>query len=345
MLTFASPWLLLLLPLPFLVYWLSPKSQNPVSTALTLPFFKALLPYLRQPATQSTSKWHKGMIYLSLTWLLLIIAAARPVYIGAAISSPSVAHNIMLAIDISGSMDIDDMSSQGQPVSRLQAIKAVANQFIAERQGDRLGLILFGTRAYLMTPMTFDRNIVHRMLDDASVGLAGPTTAIGDAIGLAVKKLQVLPQDSRVLILLTDGVNNSGDLDPIAAAQLARDYHVKIYTIGFGANQMAVPTFFGTRFVNPSDDLDEKALKQIASLTGGMYFRATSINDLAQVYQAINTLEPVSASQPFRPQQELFVLPLSLALLLSIYLACRRSGILGICILKKLGYTPRKEVQ
>jgi Ca-activated chloride channel family protein len=343
MLTFASPWLLLLLPLPLFVYWLSPKSNTPVSTALTLPFFKALLPYLRQPTEQSKSAWHKGMIYLSLIWLLLIIAAARPVYIGDAISAPSVAHNIMLAIDISGSMDIDDMSSQGQQISRLQAIKAVANQFIAQRQGDRLGLILFGTRAYLMTPMTYDRNIVSRMLGDASVGLAGPTTAIGDAIGLAVKKLQALPEASRVLILLTDGVNNSGNLDPIAAARLAHDYHVKIYTIGFGASQMAVPTFFGTHYVNPSADLDENALKQIATLTGGMYFRATNISDLAQVYQAINALEPVSASQPFRPQQELYPLPISLALLLSIYLAWRRSGLSVKRFYIRLG-SVRKEV-
>lgn len=343
MLTLASPWLLLLLPLPLLVYKLSSQNQTPVSTALKLPFFNALLPYLGQPTTQSTSIWHKGMTYLSLIWLLLIMAAARPIYVGAAINSPSVAHNIMLAIDISGSMDIDDMSSQGQPISRLQAIKAVANQFISQRQGDRLGLILFGTSAYLMTPMTFDRHIVSRMLDDASVGLAGPTTAIGDAIGLAVKKLQVLPEESRVLILLTDGVNNSGNLDPIAAARLAHDYHVKIYTIGFGANQLAVPTFFGTRFVNPSDDLDENALKQIASLTGGMYFRATSISDLSQVYQAINALEPVSASQPFRPQQELYPLPLTVALLLSIYLAYRRSGLRLSWSITRLRST-RKEV-
>jgi len=327
MLTLASPWLLLLLPLPLLVYWLSPKHAAPLSSALKLPFFHALLPYLQQSETKPSQYWRPSMCLLSVIWLCLIIAAARPVYVGAAIITPSVAHNIMLAMDISGSMDIDDMQANGQSISRMQAIKAVANQFIRERQGDRLGLILFGSQAYLMTPITYDRTIVAHMLNDASVGLAGPQTAIGDAIGLAVKKLQAFPEDSRMMILLTDGVSNSGNIDPLVAAQLAKDYHVKIYTIGFGADRVAVPTLFGDEYVDPSADLDENTLKQIAKLTGGLYFRATSLTDLAQVYQAISQLEPVSANQPFRPQQELYAIPLAIALLLSLLLAWRVSGL------------------
>lgn len=326
MITLASPWLLLLLPLPWLIYRFSPPTKTPITTALKVPFFKGLLPYLQQSEQQRFGFWHKGTRLLQCIWLLLIIAAARPVYVGAPMSTPSLAHNIMLAIDLSGSMDINDMRYQGQPISRLQAIDAVAKQFITARVGDRLGLIVFGTKAYLLTPMTFDRNIVVQMLDEMSVGLAGPTTAIGDAIGLAVKKLQNVPENSRVLILLTDGVNNSGNLEPVAAARLAKDYNVKIYTIGFGANRVAVPTLFGTEYVNPSVDLDENSLKQIASITGGMYFRATNLNDLVQVYQAINQLEPVKAKQPFRPLQELFFIPLSLALLLSLYAAWQLYG-------------------
>ncbi len=342
MLGFASPWLFCLLPLPLLVFWLSKDKSKLAVASLKIPFFDVLLPYLKQQDKKNQSIWQPSMIWLSMIWLLLIIASARPVYIGDPITSPSIAHNIMLAIDISGSMDIDDMHIQGHPASRLQAIKAVANQFIQARQGDRLGLIVFGSQAYLLTPMSYDRNIVRHMLDDATVGLAGPMTAVGDAIGLAVKKLQVLPNDSRVLILLTDGVSNSGSLDPNVATRLAKDHHVKIYTIGFGADKVGVPTVFGTEYVNPSADLDETTLRRIASETGGLYFRATNVSDLAQVYQAINQLEPVHAKQPYRPEQELYALPLGLALLLSCYLAWRRSG-LTLAWRRQPGQNPSSE--
>lgn len=325
MLTWATPWFFLLLPLPILVYYCLPAQKKIMDSALTLPFFDELTQHLRDKASKKNYLCQPKTLLLIFIWLLLIIAAARPVIIGEPINTPTVAHNIMLAMDISGSMDIADMQANGHPVDRLYVIKAVANRFINERTGDRLGLIVFGTRAYLLTPITADRHIVGNMLNDMTVGLGGPLTAIGDAIGLAVKKLQAFPEKSRVLILLTDGVNNSGQIDPLQAAKLASDYHIKIYTIGFGADKLEVPTLFGSEYVNPSADLDEKTLRDIAKITGGIYFRATNLNDLKQVYDAINNLEPVSANQHFRLQTELYPFPLSLALLLSIYLAWLRS--------------------
>ena len=159
------------------------------------------------------------------------------------------------------------------------------------------------------------------MLDDASIGLAGQMTAIGDALGLSVKRLMQYPEKSRVLILLTDGSNNSGSVAPIDAATMAAKQHIKIYTIGFGSDKLAIPTVFGTRMINPSNDLDENTLKQIAKITGGKYFRAKNTSSLTKIYQLVNQLEPINADRKtFRPKHPLYPWPLSIALLLFCYL-------------------------
>jgi Ca-activated chloride channel family protein len=213
------------------------------------------------------------------------------------------------------------MVIDGQSASRLAAVKTIAGDFIERRRGDRLGLILFGDQAYLQTPLTFDRRTVHRQLDEAAIGLAGRRTAIGDAIGLAVKRLREQPQKNRVLILLTDGANTAGAVDPAKAAQLAQRAGVRIYTIGVGADTLLVQGLFGQQRI-ANRDLDEHSLTTIADTTGGRYFRARDSAGLEQIYRLLDRIEPVShEQQTFRPVQELYAWPLGGALLLTLVLA------------------------
>lgn len=214
------------------------------------------------------------------------------------------------------------MEWQGETINRLVTVKKVVGDFVQRRESDRLGLILFGTRAYLQAPLTFDRTTVDRLLQEAQLGFAGEKTAIGDAIALSVKRLRDRPQESRVLILLTDGANTAGEIQPLKAAELAAQSQVKIYTIGIGADEMIKPGLFGTGFgarrINPSADLDEDTLRTIASSTGGQYFRARSLQDLQQIYAVLDTLEPSEQdSEVFRPTKSLFYWPLSLAFAIS----------------------------
>jgi Ca-activated chloride channel family protein len=184
-------------------------------------------------------------------------------------------------------------------------------------------LILFGTHAYLQTPLTYDRTTVRTMLDESAIGMAGNATAIGDAIGLAVKRLRHYPHQSRVLILLTDGANDAGEVTPLQAAKLAAQEHIRIYTIGVGAERMLVSGFFGNPVaVNPSQDLDVDALQKIAKATGGKFFRAKNTKDLREIYHELDKLEPtVTSSATFRPFTELYPWPLGAALLVSLLLA------------------------
>jgi Ca-activated chloride channel family protein len=227
----------------------------------------------------------------------------------------------MLAVDLSGSMRTPDMIIDGKSYTRIAVVKDVGSKFINQRSGDRVGLILFGSKPYLQTPLTFDRQTVKEMLNDATIGLAGEQTAIGDAIALAVKQLISYPSTSKALILLTDGGNNTGVFDPIDAAKLAQKEHIKIYTIGLGAKQLTIQTMFGPQVINPSSDLDIDSLRQIAQITGGQFFRAEDGNELQNIYTKINSLEPVkSDSATVRPKTLLYPWTLSLALLLSFIL-------------------------
>jgi Ca-activated chloride channel family protein len=231
-------------------------------------------------------------------------------------------------VDVSGSMSIPDMRLGGQDVTRFQAVQAILGDFIARRDGDRLGLVLFGSRAYLLTPLTYDLKTVRTQLQESAVGLAGRETAIGDAIGLAVKRLRERPADQRVLILLTDGVNTAGELDPRKAAELAKANGLRLYTIGIGAESMEVQDFFGSRTVNPSADLDAKLLTEIAESTGGRFFRARDTAELSGIYREIDRLEPTaSQGERYRPVQEWFVLPLGVAFVLALLVALAPAGL------------------
>jgi len=254
-----------------------------------------------------------------------VIACTRPQWLGEPIEQAVSGRDLMLAVDLSGSMEVKDFVINNKTVDRLTAIKWVAGDFINRRAGDRLGLILFGTQAYLQTPLTFDRKTVATLLDEAVIGLAGDNTAIGDAIGLGVKRLKNQEVNSRVLILLTDGANTAGEVTPLKAAELAAEHQLKIYTIGIGADEMLVRSFFGSHKVNPSQDLDEATLTAIAEKTGGVYFRARNTDELEKIYRLLDQLEPVEKDkQYFRPRTELYYWPLSVALMLAAGIALSR---------------------
>lgn len=312
MLELAWPWVFALAPLPWLA-WRGLRPASPLR-ALRLPHPAALAAL---PAGAGMRRRPHGRTWLLLlAWLALLLAAARPQWLGAPQPFARSGRALMLAVDLSGSMNTPDMHIGGQAVSRFAAVEAIASDFVGRRHGDQVGLILFGTRAYLVTPLTFDLHAVAAQLQGAAVGLAGRETAIGDAIAVAVRRLRRLPQQARVLILLTDGVNTAGSIDPRRAARIAAAAHVRIYTIGIGADRMQVPGLFGPQTVNPSADLDVDMLTAIASETGGRFFRATDTAQLADAYRTIGRLEPVAGrAHLLRPRRELFRWPLLLAVL------------------------------
>jgi Ca-activated chloride channel family protein len=213
----------------------------------------------------------------------------------------------MLAVDISDSMDTTDIVYNGRYINRLNAVKLVVGNFVEHRLNDRLGLILFGSNAYIQAPLTYDRNTVGTLLWEAQLRFAGPTTAIGDAIGLAAKRLRDQQQENRVLIVLTDGENTAGEISPLNGADLAARLNIKVYTIGFGRNDR---------------EIDEETLLSVAEKTGGRYFRARNLEQLVDIHNELNRLEPVEQdTQSFRPVRALFYWPLAVALIFSLMFA------------------------
>ncbi len=325
MIHFEWPWLFLTLPLPLLIRYFLPPITSFENAALRVPFIEDFKSLTQENLQATRKRWTLWLA--TLAWILLVIAASRPQWWGEPIELPITGRDLMIAVDLSGSMQYEDFQIKDQVVDRLTAIKWVAGQFIERRVGDRLGLILFGEQAYLQVPLTFDRQTVRTLLNESAIGLAGQKTAIGDAIGLAVKRFLHSKSSknknkninkSWVLILLTDGANTAGNIEPLKAAELAAEEGLKIYTIGIGADEMVVRDFFGMRRINPSADLDEKALKQIAEKTGGRYFRARDTAELEKIYALLDKLEPIQEDNlVFRPTKALYPWPLGIALLLS----------------------------
>ncbi len=300
MIHFASPLLLTLLPLPWLIWSLLPPSKKAFMCALPVPFFD----FLQHHLVKHTSHTHPpGFTFFALLWILMTVALAGPQWTGEPIRLSQEGRNIFLVLDLSGSMELPDMILNQRPATRLSVVKQAAEAFIKARPEDHLGLILFGSQAYLQTPLTYDHANVLKRISDATTGLAGKTTSIGDAIGLAIKKLQSTPRKGRVIILLTDGANNSGLLPPLKAAELAQSEHIKIYTIGLsseGNNQNLANLFIS---MQSGADLDEDTLKEIARITDGQYFRATNQQSLNNIYQKIDKLETTEhASTPLTPK-------------------------------------------
>jgi Ca-activated chloride channel family protein len=303
------PWLLVLLPLPLLI---KRVNLNSVGGHLQLPGIATTV-----TKTQPISK-KGGRKRYWLMWIFLLLAIARPQWLGDPIELPAKGRDLMIAVDLSGSMQIEDMVINGQTVNRFTLIQHVLSDFIERRNGDRLGLILFADHAYLQAPLTLDRRSVATFLDDAQIGLVGKQTAIGEAIALAVKRFDKVDESNRILILLTDGSNNAGNIEPDIAAQIAAKRNITIYTIGVGAEILERRTIFGKERINPSIDLDEDQLKKLAEMTKGRYFRARNSEELESIYQEIDKLEPVSRDQlSYRPKSELFYWPLLISLLIS----------------------------
>lgn len=310
------PWLLWLWPLPLLLHWLLPPARQRAG-ALRVPFLQRLDAVLA-PGGHARAAWWRWP-WLLLLWSLLLLAAARPVTLGEPVALPQSGRDLMLAVDLSKSMEVEDMVIGGRPANRLEALKRILGAFIARRDGDRLGLILFGRNAYLQSPFTFDHATLRQLLEETVIGLVGPETAIGDAIGLGVRQLREQPAEQRVLILVTDGANTAGNIEPGRAAELAQQAGVRIHSIGIGAERMIQRSFFGDQVVNPSADLDEDTLRRIAELTGGRYFRARDSAELAAIYDEIDRLEPLPQDdEQLRPLLEQYPWPLGLALLLGL---------------------------
>lgn len=260
-------------------------------------------------------------------WILLVCALMRPQLVGDALEISRDGRNLMLVLDLSESMEALDMTLNGQPVDRLVLAKDVLDSFIDRRRGDRLGLVVFGSESFLHAPLTFDHPTIKRFLDDAQIGFAGPKTAIGDAIGLATKKLLEEKRGDRIIVMLTDGQNNIGSLEPMQAAEIAKKHRVKIYMIGLGASRMVVDGFFGPTRINPSESLDEAEpeMRELVALTGGKYYRAKDHKALAQIYAEIDALEPVKSDPIILiPRKDLFYWPLTCALVVMLlHLASR----------------------
>lgn len=312
----AWPWVFALLPLPVLIYWLAPARATPDQRALRVPDVGRYTQLTSADAVGGKRNWLRIAV-LVLAWIALLMATARPQTFGDPIGVPISGRDLMLCIDISGSMRETDLYAGNNRATRMAVVKQVAKEFVARRTGDRIGLIMFGSQAYVQTPLTHDHKTVQHFLEEATVGLAGRSTAIGDAIGLAVKRLRDRPDASRVVILLTDGENSAGIVDPIEAARLAAENDIRIHAIGVGSDprgsQFNVP--FGTR----RSELDETTLKAISDATGGQYFRARNQQELSNIYKEIDRLEPTEREvDEFRPLSERFVWPLGLALTLSI---------------------------
>lgn len=317
----AWPWLLLALPLPLLVARILPPARDAGGAALRVPFARELAPV----ATGKRGVRRSRIALLPLlAWFALVAAAARPLQLGDVIQPPQSGRDLMLAVDLSGSMAERDMRLGGYSVDRLTAVKAVLRDFLERRVGDRVALLVFGQRAYSVTPLTLDRDSVRRQLDDSVVGLAGRETAIGDAIGLAVKRLRERDENDeegargeRVVVLLTDGVNTAGALDPRKAAQLAKSAGVRVHTIGFGGEGEAT-NFFGMQVPGVGPQIDEATLRAVADTTGGRYFRARDTAELAQIYAELDRIEPVARKgEVQRPRIERYPLPLAIALALA----------------------------
>ncbi|MCQ2914856.1 MAG: VWA domain-containing protein [Alphaproteobacteria bacterium] len=316
MFQFVWPLVFCLLPLPYLIRAiLSPVQQG--GYALSIPFYKDLINIKSTKHNVFKNNYALFKLLFSfIIWFLILSAAARPQWAGEAEKISSDARNVMLVLDLSGSMAEPDFVIGNQQVRRWDAVRYVVSDFIEKRQGDRIGIILFGERAYQYAPLTFDLNTLSTLISEAEVGMAGTQTAIGDALGLALKKSTDIPASSKVIILLSDGVSNAGTLTPEKATELCAKAGVKVYTIGIGSQSKDFIGFFGPR----SEDIDEESLRKIATDTNALYFRAKTTNELKHVYDEINKIEAIKNDDVYiKPIKELFYYPLSIALLLSLF--------------------------
>ena len=319
---FQWPWMAALLLLP-LAQWLlarrrgiAPRRGDETRTTLLHPALERIEAAFRghRPGPSAASLVQRAL--LILLWMGITGAAMRPQWLQPYREEKLAGYDLMLAVDASHSMEALDFSVGGRQVSRMQVVKGVMGRFIDQRKGDRVGLIIFGNQAFVLSPLTLDRRAVHALLDELVPRIAGDGTAMGDAIALGVKKLRERPPGSRVLILVADGESTAGSVPPVEAARMAAAEGVRIYTIGVGSHQKEVPIYEGGRLVYRSDlGFDEATMKKIARLTGGAYFRASDANALEEISQRINELEKSEAeARTIEVPRPLYRWPLGVAL-------------------------------
>lgn len=325
MLELAYPWALLALPLPLLAWWLLPPQRERVS-ALRIPFFEQIVAAAgseaRAGAVVMRRRWLQ-MVMAVIVWSLLILGLAKPEWVGEPIVRTEAARDIMLAIDLSGSMDYRDFPGEdGEPVTRFDAVQRVVDRFVAARESDRIGLIVFGTKAYLQLPFTRDLDTARALVELMEVGMAGPQTALGDSIGLAIRSFESSEVEDRLLILLTDGNDTASTMTPINAADIAQLNGVAIYTIGIGNVQ-----------ATGEDRVDFEVLDDIATRTGGEFFNAEDEAALDAVYRRIDATAAAEVrTQSWRPRESLVHWPAGIAMLLALFayaallLGSRRKG-------------------
>jgi Ca-activated chloride channel family protein len=322
----ANIWAFGLLPLPFLVYWLIP--------ALRFSSSALLFPGLKNAEKVSGEKSRKAALIkkrnivswtgLIIIWILMIVTISSPQLVGKPEIKVKTSRNFLVVADISFSMAQKDWTIDGEKVSRWIAVKNVMHDFISKRQGDRMGLIFFGSSAYVQVPFTPDLNTVEMLLEEADVGMAGQMTNIGKAI---VKGIEMFDNDSittKVMLVLTDGVDSGTEILPLDAADLAKNDSIRIYTVGIGDPSVA------------TSDLDEKTLEQIAEFTDAKYFRAIDSEKLQEIYSELDKLEPIEYEEEnYKPRTLLYYYPLSLLIILALILSFIFSTLSAIRIFNK----------
>ena len=310
-LEFGALWALVLLPAPLLVWQLLPPYRQQVS-ALRVPFFDGIVQAASVDARAGAVVMRRRKVQMTgaaVVWCLLVLGLARPEWVGEPIVRTEAARDVMLAIDLSGSMDYPDFEgADGDIVRRVDGVRRVVKRFVAARDSDRVGLIVFGDRAYLQLPFTRDLATAVALVDLMEVGMAGPRTAIGDAIGLAIRTFESSDLDERVLILLTDGSDTASKMSPLNAADIARLNGIEIYTIGIGDTE-----------ATGEDRVDFAALQAIAERSGGQFFDATGETGLDEVYRRIDEIAVADVrTQSWRPRDSLLHWPVGAAVVVAL---------------------------
>lgn len=323
MIELVWPWLLLLLPAPLLVSYLLPPARDGRAGALLVPFFDAIRAFHEERVSAPYSVPFAWLV--AAAWIMLVVAAARPQWIDPPEAVPATGRDLLLAVDLSASMHEMDFSIGGLRASRLDVLKQVAGEFIERRVGDRVGLIVFGSHAYLYAPLTRDRDAVRALLEEAEVGLAGDYTAIGDAIGLGAGVLMERPARSRVLILLTDGANTAGAITPRQGIDLARTAAVRVHAVGIGPiDDTPLPNPLGTWQQAVVEGIDQALLQEIGESTGGVYLHALDTDGMAAAWEMLDRLEPsLYGHIDYLYARSLYHLPLAAALMIAAWLAAR----------------------
>ncbi|HIF94010.1 MAG TPA: VWA domain-containing protein [Myxococcales bacterium] len=311
MIELAQPWLLLLWPLPVLSWWLLPPHRQRVN-ALRVPFFQELAHAAGVEAHAGAVILRRGvlqMVLASVAWSMLVVGLAKPEWVGEPIVRVESARDVMLAIDLSGSMDFRDFpDQQGEPVRRMDAVQRVVDRFVSERKDDRIGLIVFGNRPYVQLPFSRDLETARALVALMEVGMAGPQTALGDAIGLAIRSFESSQVDQRLLILLTDGSDTASTMTPVNAAGIAALAGVEIHTIGIGDSEAV-----------GEDRVDFEVLRSVAQRTGGRFFDAQDENALAEVYRRIDQMSPADVrTESWRPRVSLVHWPAGAIVVLAV---------------------------